>query len=725
MKICCCLAFLFTILSASAIPWKYSAFWDRNSFPELPGNQVNRMIADDGGLLIAGDSGIVLYQFRDGKYHRTAERKFDGLLDAVRLGDEIILIDRDGLGVWNPAKDQFRRTGRMKNLSRSYNLPMFAVSEKARKVLVAAQNALYEFDPRTLAILNRKIPMRGAKAALTALPDGSVAVYNMEKLYRYDGKFAELPLPKDFRQSEAFHLGCSADGRHLYFGSPLSAYELKTGKIVRTMPELRGIRWGYAADTRRNELYVASWRDVSVLSNADDPRKWTEINRLGSTGEPPLYTHRDVAPATCAGSLCYLPESDELLFSARPGVTILGVKPHTSGLFQKHRWKPFLAQNSTIPGNTLLHQALRRRKMIASWVTSSHDVSEEALDNLQKSGTNTIIHMVFQIDHGRFYPPHDVRKTVMETGRRCAARGITYLVTLTPYNISINNSKRVFRKFILPDGSGGYHTSPTRNPKFTVRDFPCYLDKEYSEKAGIRHNMTEFAKIAKQAHIAGIVFELGDGITPTNIRNHHQCYCDFCFHEYLKSTGADVPNLAPNARASYLRKIGKSADYVKWYTRQLAQLCAEGAAAMRQIAPEMAAAVMLPETASDYTGIWLYTAFISGFQLKGTPVPVFSEQTYALPYMPELNNMLEKKWLAKGLETVLIPGQVNYWVPPLELARRVKVYLDYTPGVFYFHNYRWYNSRRKEAFYRPMNPEFQPGAYTVGEYMDLPNPLAD
>ena len=68
-----------------------------------------------------------------------------------------------------------------------------------------------------------------------------------------------------------------------------------------------------------------------------------------------------------------------------------------------------------------------------------------------------------------------------------------------------------------------------------------------------------------------------------------------------------------------------------------------------------------------------------------------------------------------GLETPLIPGQVNYWIAPSELLRRVKTYLDYTPGIFYYHDCQWYNSRLQEVFYRPLNPQFQPWAYTVGD----------
>ena len=74
------------------------------------------------------------------------------------------------------------------------------------------------------------------------------------------------------------------------------------------------------------------------------------------------------------------------------------------------------------------------------------------------------------------------------------------------------------------------------------------------------------------------------------------------------------------------------------------------------------------------------------------------------------------------METILIPGQVNYWVPPAELQKRVKEYLEYTPGVYYYHNYRWYTERRKESFYAPMDKNFRKGSFTVGDYMDMPAP---
>ncbi|MBQ6471114.1 MAG: hypothetical protein IJJ33_03960 [Victivallales bacterium] len=593
---------------------------------------------------------------------------------------------------------------------------------KAGKVLLAAYNTLYAFDPAKMEVRQVKIKMPDSGSAVTELPDGTAAIYNMKMLYRYDGELHELPLPTDFKQKKTCHLGVSQDGKYLYFGDPLAAYDLSGGKVVQSIPEIGTVRWGYATDTRRNELNLAAWRRIIVLANADNPAKWREIGRLGSTDAAPIYTHRDVAPASCSGSLCYLPESDEMLFASRTGVTILGMKPHAGNLCGELKWERYVRDNDEIAGDTALHQALRRRKMIAAWVTTSHAVNADALANMKKSGINAVIHMVFQIDHGRFYPPHDVRQTILNTGKLCAEKDMTYILCITPYNISVNNSKQTFRRMILPDGTVAKYRSEPRNPQYTVTEFPCWLDREYSEKAGMRFNMVEFAKLAKEAGIVGVIFELGDGTTPTNIHGRN-CLCDHCFQSYLASAGLGKEDVPANQRAKFLGKQKKYPDFVHWQQEELAKICAEANAAMREIAPEVCACVMLPETASDYTKDWRFTAFIKGFQRKGNPVPVFSEQTYALPYMPELCSKLDDKWASNGLETLLIPGQTNYWIPPAELAKRVRTYLKYTPGVYYYHNYQWYTERRGEPFYNPMDRMFHKGGYTLGDYMDLPNPL--
>ncbi|MBO7329059.1 MAG: hypothetical protein J6W00_09850 [Lentisphaeria bacterium] len=86
--------------------------------------------------------------------------------------------------------------------------------------------------------------------------------------------------------------------------------------------------------------------------------------------------------------------------------------------------------------------------------------------------------------------------------------------------------------------------------------------------------------------------------------------------------------------------------------------------------------------------------------------------------MPELCNHLDLKWKKQGLETILIPGQVNYWVTPSELQKRVKTYLKYNPGVYFYHNCQWYSDRRNEPFYAPMDKQFRKAFFTLGDYID-------
>ena len=702
-----------------AAEWKNSSFWSSDSAVSLPGT-ARKMIVGQNDLVIAGTHGIKLFKPVDGKYVMAAEKKFKQLYDAVRMDDRIVALSSEGFLIWNIKTGEVHKSTPVKPQYLSYNQPQLAAVPAAGKILVLVYKNVYEFDPVKRSFKNLKISMPLEKSAIAGLPDGTAVICNMQKLYRYDGKLKELPLPADFKQRELYHIGVSADGKFLYFGHPLAAYELSSGKIIRTMPDIKLIRWGYALDPKRNELYAAGWRHVSVLANADDPRKWQEIDRLGSTDSAPLYTHRDAAPASTAGSLCYLPATDELLFSSRVGITILGMTPPSVNGVQNN-WDKYRSGNAAIPGDSAIHQALRKRKMIGAWVTTSHAVSEDALDNMKKSGINTIIHMVFQIDHGRFYKPHDVRKTILETGKRCAQKDITYILCITPYNISINNSYPAFRRLVLPDGTVAKYQYKPRNPLYKVTEFPCYLDREYSEKAGIQHNMVEFAKLAKEAKIAGVVFELGDGFTPFRIKRQ-PCVCDSCFKNFLAYARITAADVAPDARRKFLIKAKKWNDFQKWQSDELVKLITDAHNAMRKISPEMTAAVMLPETSEDYSKVWLFNAFIKGFQRKGNPVPVFSEQTYALPYTPELCNGLDKKWAAQGMETILIPGQVNYWVPPAELQKRVKEYLEYTPGVYYYHNYRWYTERRKESFYAPMDKNFRKGSFTVGDYMDMPAP---
>ena len=100
MKIKCIIMLFGVTLTATASPWKSSTFWSEDSLPALPGTQVNRMVASDNEFMLAGNNGIALFRFENGKYQRYAQKDFPSLFDAVRLGKEIVLLDRDGLGTF-------------------------------------------------------------------------------------------------------------------------------------------------------------------------------------------------------------------------------------------------------------------------------------------------------------------------------------------------------------------------------------------------------------------------------------------------------------------------------------------------------------------------------------------------------------------------------------------------------------------------------------------------
>ena len=700
------------------IPWTTSAHLSPYSTPRLPWDENRRIREHGDSLYLGGAQGIQEYRLEKGRYAPARFWKLDDLMDFAVSGDTLCALDSDGLSLIRLKTGEIRHAVKLKNIRAAHNLPQLAAVPGKKQILAAVPGALYLYDISNGKLRNLKVKMKSADSALASHPKAGAFVVNRGKLFRWEeNRLREIALSEPLYEKECYHIDVTPDGKTLLFGNPLTAYEIATGKITGRMPEIRQIRWGTATDPGRNLLYTAGWRCIQVLHPADNPAQWRLIGQLDCTGKVPVYTHRAVAPVSSQGSLHYLRQTDELLFSGRIGMTVFSAEKRTS-LVEKNDYTSLRPGNEHIPGSSALHRFLRRSQLVGVWVSTSSEITEDQMQNFRKTGVNALIHQVFQIEHGTFYPPGNVRAIVKKTGLLCQKYGMRYLVALTPYNISINNTKKNFRQLILPSGSGGAYVKKPRNPRFTELRYPCYLDREYSEQAGIEYNMTEFAKLAQSAGIDGIVFELGDGFTPTNIRSS-LCFCDDCFRNFCKEEHLTPPENLPAAkRSGYLAASGKMEAYRNRLQRELANLCRRGMTAMQKIAPEMAAAVMLPETASDYSENWFYNAFIQGFQKKDTPVPVFSEQTYATPYMPQLCRDLEIKWAARGMKTILIPGLVNYWFPPEYLRQRTQDYLRHNPSIFYYQGYRWYDSRRNEVFYDPLNPFLRGAAWTLGDYID-------
>ena len=228
-NICFSLSILF-LLNIFAADWKNSTFWSTDSEIPIPGEKVLRLIRLDDGLAVAGNRGLNYYKLENGKYTLAGKKNFRKLHTATRLGKNIIAITSDGFQIWNLENGTLKNSRKACPEFSSYNMPQLAAVPKAGKVLFAAYNSLYLFDPEKLELKGLKIRMIPAKSAIAELPDGSAVICNMEKLYRFDGELKELPLPAGFKQQELYHIGVSTDGKYLYFGQPLAAYELSSGK---------------------------------------------------------------------------------------------------------------------------------------------------------------------------------------------------------------------------------------------------------------------------------------------------------------------------------------------------------------------------------------------------------------------------------------------------------------------------------------------------------------
>ena len=724
-KLLCAFMLLPVLLAAQNLPWKTSTLWSEDSTPLPLDGKVRRLEKYGDEFMAATTGGVGLYAFKDGKYIRRIYRKADVLRNAVKVGRYIVYIDSKGLTIWDTILNKTKSSRYFGSDDEVEGRIIMAPVTKRSEVLIGNGNRLWIVKTGRAYPHKTSMIARSGKSALTAMPDGTALFYNNKKLYRYDGKFTEIPLPQNFTQQEAMQLGVSADGKYLYFGAPFVVYDLQNNKVVFST-NYQHVRYGFVHDTKRDHLYIGSWTVTCVFANASTPEKMKEIGVLDSMNDVTLYTHRDNKPSGVSGSMLYLDKTDEFLFAGDPGVTILGTTPHVSKLVEDKGWEKYRRDNTKYSGDTYFHEFLRKNRLVIGYTSTTHRITGEVLDNMKKNGMNALVLNIFNIEHHRFFPPTNVRDTVKRVAKLCAERGMLFLANMTPYNVSMNNTFKEFRRLVLPDGKNARIKNDNYHPsRYSVRECACLLDEEYISKAGFRYNMEEIAKLSLEVPIAGIIFEMGDGWTATTFRAGMNCYCDYCFGEFFKSRKEAVPQVAPNKRLLYFYKNKKHREYVKFQGERLAAICKNAADSMRKINPKLVAGVMLPESGSDYTKQWLYSAFVRGFQHKGQPVPVISEQTYAVAYVPEFTGKVEERYKKAGLETVLIPGVINYWLTPAVFQKRLKEYLEYTPAALIYHVGRWHKPYDAEEFYHPRRAvrKFRSGKYTKKAYMDLPDPL--
>jgi hypothetical protein len=717
------IAWLFLIALAGAAwagdqkpaSWTESEIMNRYSKPALPEDRVMRMWKNEkGGLVLATAGGIASFLPENGRFRQEYTFEIKDLLDAVPVdGNLIAVLDTQGLKYFDPARKTLENTGLMPGQKHSYNLPILAPVSPTELLAASSDTTLWRIDLKNKKRDRVKLPVKAGAFAMSLNPaDGYVYAMSNGSLQRWkDGAFEELgTVPV----KECYNLSFSPDGKFIYFYNPLSAYEIATGKITSMKDSRELYRWGMAVDPKTNVLYCAGWESLNAYYPADNPAKWQLVNSIMVTDPVPVYTHRSLNPASCNGSLLYLSETDELLVACRLGLNVLGRKgaPDSFGIKNDYRNGKF-DNRTAIPGKGKWSDFLRENKLSAMWVSSSFPIGREEMEIYRNSGINTLIFLCFQIEHGQFYPPHDVRTTLRKLSALCREYGMKLIPAITPYNISINNSDKEFRRMILPDGDAARHLRKPRNEKYVNLDFPCYLDGDYSRRAGIAHQIQEFAKLAQEGVIDGLCFELGDGFGGTNIRQHPLCFCDDCFKRFTKLE--ELPPAKERLRWLYSNRMYE--QYQAFMETELAALCGEAAAEARKIAPDMELTVMLPEQTPAYQDGWFFNAFIGGFHAPDRPVTVFSEQTYGCPYLPQLVHEPVAAWKARGWDTVMIPGVGNYWLSPAQVLERGNEYARNSAGVYFYQGYRWNKERAGEVFQNPLN-KFDKRRATLGEYYE-------
>lgn len=696
--------------------WTGSDFLSKYSEPGLPHDRVLRMWqTDDGKLCLATVDGIVIMSRQDEVMRKVKTVAIPNMQDVIPLSHNVVaVVSQDK--VFSKTLDDNEAPIHFDcpaPLGTHFNQPLLAPLSEQQFLLAARDGTVWRFDCQKPNGAKVAFSFKPGKFTMARNPaSGKVYAFSSSKLLQWqDDNFVlltELPV------SECYSINFSPSGEHIYFYQPLSAYEIATGKFISTSEHNQLYRWGMAVDVKNNVLYCAGWNALDAFWPADTPAKWQQINALMVTDQVPIYTHRALNPATNNGSVIYLQDKDEMLVACKLGITTL--KRNTTGAETfplKNDFRQLQFDNRSLAGNGDWQKFLRRQKLVAAWVSSTSEITNESMANYRRAGINTLLFLCFQIDHGQFYPPYDVRESIRKVSKLCRENDFQLIAAITPYNISINNSDPNFRRLVVANGEIGRYTRPPRNEKYVNLDFPCYHDQSFAERQGVIYQAREFALLAQEKIIDGLCFELGDGFGGTNI-SRSLCFCDACMTKF-----GQVPELPPPAeRQRWLYNNNLYQAYESFQEQELAAICRAARTTAFSLAPGMELMVMLPEQTTAYQNSWFFNAFIGGFQLPDRPVTVFSEQTYGCPYMPQLVIEPVQAWQKRGWQTILIPGIVNYWLAPEQLRQRSQEYAQATAGIYYYHGYRWYQEKFEEIIQKPINKfDFRPPA-TLRQYIE-------
>ncbi len=480
-----------------------------------------------------------------------------------------------------------------------------------------------------------------------------------------------------------------------------------------------------AIDTERDTLYYTSWSETTGLSPASDPEKWEAVTYLASFTEPGLHTYRSNSPSA---GMAYVPESDELIFGGRWGASVLS-RGEDSALVQAENFEQFVRAPESIPGRGRFYDFMRENRMRSGWTASGRASEAEHLDNVERAQINTILYSLYYVGHGEFYEPSDHEQHLRDLAERCDERGLAIIVSFRPVGTSAMSHSGIrdyaYRHWILPSGEVAAYDKPSEANRGT-RDrleFPCPMDEGYWARS-IAPMMNLAAQLGlEHESIMGVLFELGDGFGSSNLSPRgNTCFCDDCWTRFFERQAIDdsqgrATSYEDGARRRWLHSHELWNAYHDSQVASMGEVGQKFLAEARRINPELSVHLALPETGTHYDESWWYRGFIAATQSEDMPVVIQSQQTYAAPYNPVMDYLLEQRLKEQGQHTIVVPGLALLWLSPEQVTRRYETKNYQSPGVFVYRTDNWHGQHLEANHFRARLPG-DDREYRRGEYID-------